>query len=98
MLIMDMGNFPVLLLNLWRRRFLLVVSSPVCIVGELVLTFDLLLYIDGDRMQGYVNPSGKLVWQGAFVGPDGLATLKVESVTEVKLPSKRTCCEQCNIM
>jgi hypothetical protein len=49
-------------------------------------------------MQGYVNPAGKLVWQGAFVGPEGLATLKVESVTEVKLPSKRTCCEQCNIM
>jgi hypothetical protein len=56
------------------------------------------LLLDGDNMKGWVNPKGKLVWEGAFVGSDGLATLKVESMTEVKLPSKRTCCEQCNVM
>jgi hypothetical protein len=49
----------------------------------------------GARMQAY-EVDGKLVYQAAFVGKEGLGTLKVESMVEVMLPLKsRKCCSEC---
>ncbi|RDB29342.1 hypothetical protein Hypma_014852 [Hypsizygus marmoreus] len=53
---------------------------------------------NGDRLQAYINGDQKMVWQGAFVGQNALATLLVTAVTLYDDSwSVRECCRNCNI-
>jgi len=48
-------------------------------------------------MQAYVNAAGRIVWQGAFIGANGLKALTVEEVVLHNEKPSRVCPAGCNI-